>query len=544
MKNSLTKKLKGSFDTCNQYGIKGWIIDEEHPKEPIEIGLFIDGLLITRIATSYFLDPGNEKKLFHAFIPDQCFDELAHQVEVREITTGWVLPNNPKIFCSKDYFNYLFYIECYPLLSQLSYKEASKHYYTYGITNSYSGTEEHFFKKKNISNLPKDFDFKVYLNLHPDLMLNLGYNKYLAIDHYLSYGIKEKRKFKLDTRFFNLPISKHGISFNITSDIIRSHNHQVLDTIMHVFDAYWHGIRSATGCLPGHKVAISHKHVPSDETLAYLCTYVKAYKIQKICYQGLSEHALSIAEFLHGEFGSSIQQYVITHVSSAQFENHFEMQMLGKMLDGLKTGLFTRLGAVKPRFSGVISEFWPHTLINAVPNLTPFPIFRDLNRVFIPVENNWRKNLYTNVLAAIHCEAVKKINIVNWPNAIEHIAKNDKLEWLPFMKPLQMLSHSASCAAIMHSSLIECQPMTHLEGLAVGTPCITAKLGVHPIIDAHPLTQLCEVDFSDDVGALTRTLSTICQIWQSDPNSLNEMIKDYIKMRNELSMQSYLEFLA
>lgn len=339
-------------------------------------------------------------------------------------------------------------------------------------------------------------------------------------------------------------VSHHGILFNSPSDVARAHQSPELDGVMHIFDCYWHGIRSATACLPGHKVAISHKKYPDGDAIHYLFTYIQKHKVNRICYQGFSEAAFEVAKLIAQQFGSEVRQYVITHVSSAQFENHFEMQMIKVMLTGLEDGLFHRLGSVKPRFSGVIPEFWPKTLINLAPNID-FPYtLRDSSSVLIPVENNWRKNLYSNVLAAVQCDSVKKILVVNWPNGIEHIVDTDKFVALPFMRPQQMLACAASCAAIMHSSLIECQPMTQLEGLAVGTPCISARLGVHREIDQHPLTHLCEVDYPDDVGGLAGALKNICQLWTQDSQGLSEMIKDYLKMRTRLSMQSYIEFLS
>ncbi len=261
-------------------------------------------------------------------------------------------------------------------------------------------------------------------------------------------------------------VTEHGILFNALSDTKRAHRHPDLAGVMHIFDCYWHGIRSATACLPGHKVGISHKRFPDGDALLHLFTYIQLNKITHVCYQGFSENALEIARLLAQEFGSGLKQSVVTHVSPAQFENAFEMQMLKAMLEGLSDGLFRRLGSVKPRFSGVVPAFWDKTLINLAPNVDYPYSLRDSTSVLIPVENNWRKNLYSNVLAAVYCDAVKTINVVNWPNEIDNIVATEKLVRLPFMRPQQILAYSAASAAIMHASLIECQPMTQLEALS------------------------------------------------------------------------------
>jgi glycosyltransferase involved in cell wall biosynthesis len=340
-------------------------------------------------------------------------------------------------------------------------------------------------------------------------------------------------------------VSEHGILFNVGSDTERAHTHPELNGVMHVFDAYWHGIRSATGCLPGHKIAISHKLMPSGDALHHLFAYVAHHRVRHIVFQAMSENGLKLAELTKREFGDTVDLYVVTHVSSAQFENHFEMRMLKAMVDGYEVGLFRRLGAIKPRFQGVVPEFWPKTIINMTPRIDgPLPVLREIDAVLLPVENNWRKNLYTNTLAALRCEAVKTLYVVNWPTALENLHDLKKVNWIGFMRPGQIMARAASCGAILHSSLIECQPMTMLEGLAVGTPCLSGKLGVHPEIDAHPLTRLCEVDHVDDVGGLKAGLDDIIALWRRDPDGLLSMIADYVTLRKRLCVESYLEFLS
>jgi hypothetical protein len=340
-------------------------------------------------------------------------------------------------------------------------------------------------------------------------------------------------------------VSAHGILLNAGSDTERAHSHPELDRVMHVFDAYWHGIRSATGCLPGHKVAISHKRKPDAEALQHLFAYIAHHRVSQIVFQGMSDHGLELAKLIKREFCDAVDLYVVTHVSSAQFENHYEMAMIKAMVDGCEAGLFRRLGAVKPRFHGVVPEFWPKTIVNMAPRLEgPLPMLREIGAVLLPVENNWRKNLYTNALAALHCDAVKSLYVVNWPNGLDHLHDLKKVKWIGFMRPGQMVARAASCSAILHSSLIECQPMTMLEGLAVGTPCVSGKLGVHPEIDAHPLTRLCEVEFTDDVGALQAVLHELMAFWNRDATGLREMIADQVALRKKVCIASYQEFLS
>lgn len=49
----------------------------------------------------------------------------------------------------------------------------------------------------NKNTIPEDFDYKIYLKLNPDLIENSINTKELAIFHYLNFGIKEQRLYKI-----------------------------------------------------------------------------------------------------------------------------------------------------------------------------------------------------------------------------------------------------------------------------------------------------------------------------------------------------------
>ncbi len=82
-------------------------------------------------------------------------------------------------------FNYKIYLLLNPdLESNLSEKEAKKHFVYFGVNEN----------RKYKIYLPEDFNYKEYIELNPDLDRNT--DKEYAINHYLSYGIFEKRQYK------------------------------------------------------------------------------------------------------------------------------------------------------------------------------------------------------------------------------------------------------------------------------------------------------------------------------------------------------------
>ena len=122
----------------------------------------------------------------------------------------------------------------------------------------------------------------------------------------------------------------------------------------------------------------------------------------------------------------------------------------------------------------------------------------DPNAVFVPVENTWRKNLYTNILAACNTEGIERIYTVNWPRAFSRPWRTfSRLQLVGYKRGLDLLTTLGSVSAVLAVTLAECQPMTQLEAFALGTPALTGPLELAEFAD-HELTQLCEVPHLDN----------------------------------------------
>jgi len=86
-----------------------------------------------------------------------------------------------------DEFDWKIYLDLNPDLDTIiSRKDAEKHFLTYGINTNR--------EYKNV--LPHDFDWNIYLSCNQDL-INIT-NKENAEKHYLKYGIREARKYKIE----------------------------------------------------------------------------------------------------------------------------------------------------------------------------------------------------------------------------------------------------------------------------------------------------------------------------------------------------------
>lgn len=333
------------------------------------------------------------------------------------------------------------------------------------------------------------------------------------------------------------------IVFCAERDVSFAHAEPAMDGVLHIFDKHWHGIRSATACLPGLKLGISHKKSLDGGELRHIEGLLFKWGIHTICYQGYSDIADHMVDIIYSTFGDAIRQFCVTHVTSTQFDNHFEMQMLAKMTNRLRQNKLQKLGSVKPGFSSVCSPFWGGVIINIPPRIKPSgSSLRSPETVLIPLENTWRKNLYTNVLAADAVAEISRVLLVNQPSGLEQVAQSLKWRLIGFQTPASLLGYMASAALVMNVTLAECQPMSQLEALAVGTPCLTGPLGL-PSFSDHPLGRLTEAPIVDNPKEIAAKVKEIMTLWRADPRGLAEMISDYANKRLTAGIASYHEFL-
>lgn len=332
------------------------------------------------------------------------------------------------------------------------------------------------------------------------------------------------------------------LDFDSDRDVAFAHEDERFARVMHVVHAAWHGIRSATACMPGHKMAIPHEGPLDGDFYRHAIGLVAAWRIEVVCFQGLSSNAFSLANVLRSEFGSALRILVITHVTSTQFENFFEIEMQHALLNALAKRVVDRAGSVKPGFDSVVPAYWPHTIYNSAPNIAAYRAGGyDPEAVFVPLENSWRKNLYTNVLGACAVPEVQTVFTVNRPTGLDMIADISKVRLCSYMRGMNLYTFMGAAACVLNATLAECQPMTELEALAMGTPCITGPLALEAFAD-HPFTELTEVRQLDTPAAIAACLQRILQERRRDEAGFRAMLDDYLALRNARSIDSYLAF--
>jgi len=335
-----------------------------------------------------------------------------------------------------------------------------------------------------------------------------------------------------------------------------AHQTPGFERVLHVAHHEWHGIRNAISACPGHKLLISHDAQYSEDDYLDIERQIDQPRIERIVFQGYSDTADRLALRLRARLDSAVRMSAITHVTATQFENPFEMQMQARLGTRRRYGVFDRLGSVKPDFARSFDAYWSETIMNFAPDLRRSePNARSRSGakngpqtgpqgsiVYLPLDIGWRKNMFTNVLAALQTPGVTEIWTTNYPNGLDELCSLERLHLVGYLRGAKLLARCAESDVVLLATLAECQPMTALEALAVGTPPLTGPLALKEFA-SDPLTALTETPSVDNPTEIARALGRLIEARRADETAMAEMIADHLDRRHALAAERYAAFL-
>ncbi|WP_020401477.1 glycosyltransferase [Kordiimonas gwangyangensis] len=331
-----------------------------------------------------------------------------------------------------------------------------------------------------------------------------------------------------------------GFQFDPQDDMFLARTSPALDASLHIYHGNWYGIASASAALPGHKLRINAEKLTADDAQA-IAAQIGRHGIKRVCFQGYSQAADTLLTGLRQHLGDEIGFFAVSHVTSTQFQAPFEVRMQAALLKRLRAGDLRGIASVKPHFHHVVPATWQPTIINFCPNIE-CTADAEAGRVFIPVENHWRKGLYTNLIAALRTAEVRAVCTVNQASHLDEIEDLSRVEVCGFLDRDAMAREMARASAVMNVSLAECQPMTQLEAFALGRPCLTGPLGLDEFA-RDPITEFCTVGLVDTPNEIIARLGDILRLSARDPEALAGMIAEHVTKRNALAATRYTEFL-
>lgn len=400
---------------------------------------------------------------------------------------------------------------------------------------------------------PHDFDEDAYLRNNPDVAAELRQGRQKSgFTHYLLHGRHEGRA-RTSGEYSSQQNDRHDTFASKTSRVrpvfdtplmLRtSHQAAGFDKVLHVAHHEWHGIRQATAYSPGHKLLIPADEAIDENEKRAIAETIGRMGIERICIQGYSENADALLLYLRAVVGPSVKFFMVSHVTTAQFDHQFEMVVISRLLNRLKLGVLDGIASVKPGFGKAIDGFWKGTIINYAPNIA-MPKGRRSPRVevYAPLDVGWRKNLFTNILAASLASNVDTVKTANFPNGLENIHDLDKLRLVGYLRGRDLLDEMSRSSLTLIATLAECQPMTQLESFAVGTPALTGPLAVEEFV-GDPLVELCTTYNLDNPALLAKDIEKIVDVLRSDPKGMEQMIAGHLECRHAIATQNYAAFL-
>ncbi|WP_029922806.1 hypothetical protein [Nevskia soli] len=310
----------------------------------------------------------------------------------------------------------------------------------------------------------------------------------------------------------------------------------VFSKTLHIYHKEWWGIKSATLVLPGHKLEIP-ANSPVDIRIADKILATRG--IRYVFFQGYSHNAADLAEHISAFLGASVKMAVVTHVSVAQFDNQFEIDMLSLMMNQKKRGILKALFSVKPNFHTTCEAVEPLLLVNALPAwAVELPDVRTVDAAFIPLARGLRKNLHANHIALCRSSYSTVFSSQHGGDLLD-IIDHKKVQYLGFIPPSHIRQIMGRVGLVLNVTLIECQPMTFNEAVSVGTPCLTGPLFL-PFMAKHPLRELTEILEPDNVELIRVHAERIKQLWWHDHDGVVDMCRDYHEQVQRASAESYL----
>jgi hypothetical protein len=216
-------------------------------------------------------------------------------------------------------------------------------------------------------------------------------------------------------------------------------------------------------------------------------------------------------------------------------------------MEHAERGAVERIGSVKPSLGAASSSIYPRTIINRPPQgLVWLDFDRKADAAFLPLPFNWRKNLFTNLLACTTHPMLRQVLFIQKPHFLEEeeplLANAHKLAYVGFQDYEGALSCMRHVKVGMNVTLAECQPMTILEGVAQGTPVLTQELAISGLAE-HPVQKLLTVRSPESLACIQDKITDVLEFCGNYPAQWKEMVHDYLDGMCKLSETSYAEFL-
>ncbi len=319
-----------------------------------------------------------------------------------------------------------------------------------------------------------------------------------------------------------------------------------LSRVLHVFHQEWFGIRAAAGYFPGRKLAITANRPLTSAEVRECVELATSGLTKTIVFHGFSPNTRALIRLARKVGGRSLRLVALWHGSTAQFHFQSELDSFTELIDLKRRGILDAVGCVKPQMQLLSSELWTETILNAPPLVEPSmvsPAFgAPTDAAFVPTPNNLWKNFYTNVFAAASAPGMKKVLVTTTFPRNPLVPLPAKIVQMSHLSRGEMFDVISRVDVMLNVTLAECQPMTALEGLGHGVPCLTGPLSLGPGLDDHPFQMLMQVPGTCSLADIRDQLARVLELRRKQPAEMRQMMDDFTQVLSNQMLQRMWDF--
>lgn len=328
------------------------------------------------------------------------------------------------------------------------------------------------------------------------------------------------------------------IEFDADGDCRYAQNDRGFVRVAHIFHQNWHGIRSAAGVQPGHKVAIPLQRPLSKGDLMKLVLQLEEWGIQKAVFHGFSDAA---ERALRTVRAAGIECYLVWHGNLSQLAWKPEAQFFERAMMVCRHGIVRRVHMMKSGMGMVFPRSYEPMLLNRPPVTNRrrlVPAFSGNRKIaLVPAFPDIRKNLHSSLLGAALSSSIQEI--LHYGKILGTMPETARCKRVPYAGHDNHITLLHDVDVSVNVTTIDCHPMVDMEALGAGAMVLSGPLFLDALTE-HPFTALSAIANPFNVREIGKRLDYLSSM--NNPE-LQAIISDYAREITRVSRKRYAEFL-
>jgi len=328
------------------------------------------------------------------------------------------------------------------------------------------------------------------------------------------------------------------IEFDANGDCCYARNDRDFTRVAHIFHQNWHGIRSAAGVQPGHKVAIPLQRPLGRSDLLKLVSQLEEWRIQKAIFHGFSDAADRAVRAVRA---AGIECYLVWHGNLSQLVWKPEAQFFERAITACRQGIFRRVHMMKSGMGMVFPRAYEPMLLNCPPLTNRHrlvPAFTgDRKIALVPAFPDIRKNLHSSLLGAALSSSIQEI--LYYGKIHGRMPETARCRRVSYTGHHNHIAFLHDIDVSVNVTTIDCHPMVDMEALGAGAMALSGPLFLDALTE-HPYTALSVIANPFNVREIGRRLDYLSSMNNAE---LQEIISDYASEVTRISRKRYSEFL-